>query len=324
MTRTTAFSTICPRLCPPITADLGESTADLTGESYRGVPFGLGPRVPAIIVSPWTVGGFVNSEVFDHTSVIRFLETRFGVAEPNISAWRRAVAGDLTSAFDFGNGAVRALPDGKDGIARADASLKRPAVTRINGTPPRQEPGQRPARALPYDFDVSASIIEEGLMLAFSNIGKSGAHFRVNAKDAAAGPWSFTVDANKALLSVLSCVERYDYTLHGPNGFFRHFAGRRDGDLRADFAYDRTHRRLRIYVENNGERPITVRFRDAYRNNPLQMLKISPIASGFVQPDIARSANWYDVSMEGPNDFVRRFAGHIETGAPSMSDPLLG
>jgi phospholipase C len=35
---------------------------------------GLGYRVPMIIASPWTKGGFVNSEVSDHTSVLQFLE----------------------------------------------------------------------------------------------------------------------------------------------------------------------------------------------------------------------------------------------------------
>ena len=95
---------------------LGGSTVDLTGEyhdlpstgdddvdkpAYRGRPYGLGPRVPMYVVSPWSRGGWVNSQVFDHSSVIRFLETRFGFHEPNISPWRRAVCGDLTSAFDF-------------------------------------------------------------------------------------------------------------------------------------------------------------------------------------------------------------------------------
>ena len=53
------------------------------------------------VVSPWSRGGWVNSQVFDHTSTLRFLEQRFGVAEPQISAYRRAVCGDLTSAFSF-------------------------------------------------------------------------------------------------------------------------------------------------------------------------------------------------------------------------------
>src|SRR6266702_3465492 len=90
-----------PPALPAIRPELGASTVSTAGEALGDEPVGLGPRVPAIIVSPWTRGGWVNSQVFDHTSVIRFLETRFGVMEPNISAWRRAVTGDLTSAFDF-------------------------------------------------------------------------------------------------------------------------------------------------------------------------------------------------------------------------------
>ena len=80
---------------------MGKSTVGVDGEIYKGEPVGLGPRVPMLIVSPWTTGGFVNSELFDHTSVIRFLETRFGVQEPNITPWRRAVCGDLDLRLRF-------------------------------------------------------------------------------------------------------------------------------------------------------------------------------------------------------------------------------
>jgi phospholipase C len=82
----------------------GAPTVDTAGEYHEvlppgidptrclplGKPYGLGPRVPMYVISPWSKGGWVSSEVFDHTSVIRFLERRFGVAEPNISGWRRA------------------------------------------------------------------------------------------------------------------------------------------------------------------------------------------------------------------------------------------
>ncbi|HEX2013292.1 MAG TPA: phospholipase C, phosphocholine-specific, partial [Roseateles sp.] len=89
----------------------GDSTVDFSGEHceilngasplYLHRPYGLGPRVPMYVISPWSKGGWVNSEVADHSSVIRFIEQRFGVVEPNISAWRRAVCGDLSSAFNF-------------------------------------------------------------------------------------------------------------------------------------------------------------------------------------------------------------------------------
>jgi len=69
-------------------------------QGIRG-PIGLGFRVPCIIVSPWSRGGLVCSDVFDHTSVLRLIERRFGAEVPNLSRWRRSVAGDLTTAFNF-------------------------------------------------------------------------------------------------------------------------------------------------------------------------------------------------------------------------------
>ena len=64
-------------------------------------PIGLGSRVPMMVISPFSRGGFVSSDLFDHTSVLRFLETRFGAEVPNLSAWRRTTVGDLTTAFNF-------------------------------------------------------------------------------------------------------------------------------------------------------------------------------------------------------------------------------
>src|SRR6202034_2080547 len=72
---------------------------DTTSGTVR--PWGLGPRVPMYVISPWSKGGWVNSQVFDHSSVGQFLEKRFSVQIPAISPWHRAVCGDLTTAFDF-------------------------------------------------------------------------------------------------------------------------------------------------------------------------------------------------------------------------------
>ena len=68
-------------------------------------PIGLGFRVPMLVISPFSRGGLVSSDLFDHTSILRFLEARFGAEVPNLSAWRRATVGDLTSSFNF------AVPD---------------------------------------------------------------------------------------------------------------------------------------------------------------------------------------------------------------------
>jgi len=90
---------------PPQTSMYGASTVSIQNEivttSTPNGPIGLGTRVPLLVISPWSKGGYVNSQVFDHTSVIQFIEKRFGVFEPNISPWRRAVTGDMTSIFNF-------------------------------------------------------------------------------------------------------------------------------------------------------------------------------------------------------------------------------
>jgi phospholipase C len=96
---------------PPVTAPAGTAGEYVTapavpdptviGSPAISGPIGLGFRVPMLVISPFSRGGFVSSETFDHTSVLRFLETRFGAEVPNLSAWRRATVGDLTSAFNF-------------------------------------------------------------------------------------------------------------------------------------------------------------------------------------------------------------------------------
>jgi len=92
-----------------------------TGVDGAGLPVGLGFRVPCIIISPWTTGGYVFSETSDHTSQLRLLEHITGVKETNISDWRRKTVGDLTGAFRFGN-AGRNILDGP-GFAEFNLSL---------------------------------------------------------------------------------------------------------------------------------------------------------------------------------------------------------
>ncbi|MFI5824401.1 alkaline phosphatase family protein [Streptomyces rishiriensis] len=124
--------------------------AGAPGEFVGGLPIGGGFRVPAIIVSPWTVGGWVATEAFDHTSALRFLERLTGVEEPNISAWRRGAFGDLTSAFRFDSAQplAPALPDDTaQQLLEAQeevATLPRPALPGAEQTFPSQEPGRRP------------------------------------------------------------------------------------------------------------------------------------------------------------------------------------
>ncbi|MEU7168645.1 alkaline phosphatase family protein [Streptomyces morookaense] len=128
-----------------------EGTKD---EFVSGRPIGGGFRVPCLIISPWTVGGWVAQEAFDHTSCLRFLESWTAahgreVREPNISAWRRRTFGDLTSAFGFAAPARKPprLPaDTREQLAEARqevATLPKPAFPTTGQTPPRQERGSR-------------------------------------------------------------------------------------------------------------------------------------------------------------------------------------
>ena len=121
----------------------------IPGHVSRGMqPIGLGPRVPMIIVSPWTQGGWVCSQVFDHTSVLRFLEVRFGVEEPNISAWRRAVCGDLTAAFDFSNHPEPAVCAFYGSETTGNTAPSVPCARRAADAAAGS--GTRKSRALPY------------------------------------------------------------------------------------------------------------------------------------------------------------------------------
>jgi len=114
-----------PPTPPAGTAGEFVSKTSNTGVNGGGLPVGLGFRVPAIIVSPWTTGGYVFSETSDHTSQLRFLERLTGVVETNISDWRRETVGDLTGAFRFNDPSdAPALPDtnGQFNLAQFEVS----------------------------------------------------------------------------------------------------------------------------------------------------------------------------------------------------------
>src|ERR1700756_4437562 len=100
------FDHVAPVTAPPgtpgeyVTAPAVPDPTVIGSPAIPG-PIGLGFRVPMLIISPFSRGWFVSSDLFDPTSVLRFLETRFGAEVPNLSAWRRATVGDLTSALNL-------------------------------------------------------------------------------------------------------------------------------------------------------------------------------------------------------------------------------
>ncbi|HEY2172958.1 MAG TPA: alkaline phosphatase family protein [Mycobacteriales bacterium] len=143
------FDHVLPPTPPAGTADEIVTKTSPTGVDGAGLPIGLGFRVPCVIVSPWTTGGYVSSELADHTSQLQFLERVTGVKAANISDWRRRTVGDLTSAFRFGQASSKApvLPDTTSAfnLAQFESSqFPLPAIPGSAQSVPRQEPGHRP------------------------------------------------------------------------------------------------------------------------------------------------------------------------------------
>ena len=118
------------------------------GEFVKGVPIGGGFRVPCVVVSPWTAGGWVCSEPFDHTSVLQFVEKVTGVREANITEWRRRTFGDMTAAFRFAEGKANPpkLPDAQKAFEVASRDVMILPAPKFPGgaqVPPTQEKGAR-------------------------------------------------------------------------------------------------------------------------------------------------------------------------------------
>ncbi len=316
----------------------GASTVTTDGEWYDGSPtvygskdvpdqFGLGVRVPMIVVSPWSMGGWVCSETFDHTSVVRFLEARFGVASPNITPWRRAVCGDLTSAFDFSakGGAVPALPD-TAGYKPADQNrhpsyVPTPPATNVM---PQQEKGTRPSRALGYALEVDAAVAGGTLTAHWANHGTAGAHVQVRSNQLAAGPYSYTIGAGANLEASWSLSPQYDVHMHGPNGWYRRLAGTTAAaDIRVGVTADGAAAHARFRIENAGSTRTRLTLSDAYGQGS-QTLSLNPGQARTVV--VPTEGGWYDLTLTSSADpqLIRVLAGRLENAGPLTSDPQLG
>lgn len=316
----------------------------------RNWPYGPGPRVPMTVISPWSRGGWVCSETYDHTSIIRFLEARFGVAEPNISPRRRAICGDLTRCFNFATPNDDALP-AFPAIARNEADAQRWAQEQLPqiaaprgaaGRLPQQAAGVRPSRALPYVLAADATVSARGVRLDFINDGSAGAVFHVyDQRHLRELPRRYTVEAGKALDDLWTPLATdfgaYDLWLLGPNGFHRQIAGRlglldgRAADPEVQARHDAASGELRLVLINRGASPCRfVIAENAYREGPPRRIDVAANGRTTLRLDLRDSGRWYDVSVTLDGDratdqaFVRRLAGRVETGAPSISDPAMG
>jgi phospholipase C len=81
-----------------------------------------GIRVPVVVVSPYSRQSFVSHVVHDHTSILRFIETRFGL--PSLTA-RDAAADPMLEFFDFGQASFAqapVLPEAPVDLTRGECS----------------------------------------------------------------------------------------------------------------------------------------------------------------------------------------------------------
>ena len=337
------FDHVVPPTVPQSRAK-GLSAVDTTNEIFPGStgnpsgPYGLGVRVPMIVVSPWSKGGWVNSELFDHASLIQFIEKRFDLREENITPWRRAVCGDLTSAFNFKNpnDSVVHLPSTVAYVPPDNE--KHPdykPVPPVNQAMPVQEQGVRPARAVPYELYVrGAADFRSGTFeIHFANSGNTAAVFQVRSGNSLDGPWTYTVGPHADLSDVwaLSANRQtaYDLSVYGPNGFLRVFKGGISGHSSANLGsrvlYDAQGGGISLDIFNRGAEPAKVRISDAYSNDATSHV-LRPGENVVKYYRLERSFGWYDFTVEVDSDpaFIQRIAGHLETGEDSMTDPAIG
>lgn len=340
------FDHVVPPL-PPFDTTRGASTIATDDEFFPGSakfaagPYGMGPRVPMLVISPWSRGGWVNSQVFDHTSLIRFLERRFDMggsafAEDNITPWRRAVAGDLTSAFDFSsaNDKSPALPStapfAPKNHERRDVPSPRPSdLQRM----PEQETGTRPARALPYDLHVSATPHRrrDTLSLNFENSGNSAAIFQLRDGLGISSPRFYTVTGGENLRASWDGLQEraYDVAVHGPNGFYRSFKGAFADASAAQVGVatktGRDHHSLVVILTNHGGRRAHMLLTDIYTGVSVQHV-IPPHEEKSVSVSVTDTSGWYDLKIGEVEDrsYETVLAGHVEDGHPSNTDPGMG
>ncbi len=298
-------------------------------------PWGMGPRVPMYIISPWSKGGWVHSEVADHTSVGQFIEKRFGVTIPAISPWHRAVSSDLTSAFDFitpNDPRMPAMPD-TSGFAEVDASSQKLPKSTAPAVPAKlyQEKGSRPSRALPYRLHctlnrlTTVNLVE----LIFANRGKKGAVYHVyDLKRLNKIPRRYTVEAGKSLKDKWDMTEfdgAYDLEVYGPNGYFHKFTGNvSHAEPDVQLAYDHSQGGITVRLSNTTKADISVEIKvNAYDYPPFNTIQLKPGKKTGILVNLDKSQGWYDLTVKTALGFSHRFAGRVETGRQGISDPAM-
>lgn len=331
----------------------------------REAPVGLGYRIPMVIASPWSRGGKVCSEVFDHTSTLQFLETflnrkfKKNIHIDNISEWRRTICGDLTSAFSpyttaedklpfldqhktvetIYNAKFKALPGGYKALSDNDIKAIHDKGLGL------QEKGTRTACPLPYelyaDLKVNGNTAQVQMKAGNKLFGKSsaGSPFTVYSPRSFDGEtcrhWSFAVKPGDTLTydwQIDSFADnKYDLHLHGPNGFFRAFAGQTNDpalevSAAPEISGNKATGNIVVVLSNKSSQGLTVQISDnAYGNTQINR-SLSPNSKVVVVLPLSKSSGWYDfsVGIKDSTTYLRRYAGKVETGKPGITDPFMG
>lgn len=345
-------------------------------QDARTGPIGLGFRVPMVIASPWSRGGWVNSQIFDHTSMLmlleQFVQSKFGktIREENITDWRRTVVGDLTSAFrpydpseadlDYLNRDKFVVSIQKSRFKEIPSNyrqLSSEEIARINlpdtnsALVPHQESGVRRACALPYELYAEAVMSPDGKALEIQmtadnkihGSNAAGAPFNIylrNLKPGVDGEVDGMRVATYALRSGDTLIqpfpleifkdEKYEVEVHGPNGFYRSFSGSETAQsLQVYLEYEASAGRytgnVRVHLHNIGNETLEATIADNSYNTGSAIRSMAPGSAETVALRLGQSHHWYDFTVKAADiDTALRFAGHVETGRPGLSDPLMG
>ena len=133
-------------------------------------------------------------------------------------------------------------------------------------------------------------------------------------------PKTFTVEAGKTIEE--QWPQGSDFAVYGPNGFFRSFAG--SGRLAVSAQYDEARSQVALVLTNTGSEPLRVSVSTATASRPPR--STSPPAVRRAASSLRTAGGWYDltVTVQRVPDFKVKYAGHVENGRPSISDPLMG
>ena len=293
---------------------------------------GLGYRVPMIIASPWTKGGFVNSEVSDHTSVLQFLEKfimkKFNknVHVENISDWRRAVCGDLTSAFNSSSVKAPQMDylNQKDYAKTINAAKNKPvpnlkwySENELNeNLLDIQERGLKPSNPLPYHFHVNL----EGEQIKMSNLKENGVPLLVYDRTQFNNSnyhFSYALYSRQTLSHAVHSGA-YDYEVFGPNGFFRKFKGDNIPEAEVILTNITSKNQVELTIRTHQKKNISITLEDLYRKTQ-KFVSVQKTEEKIII-DLDKYKGWYDLKVK-LNDHLWHFAGRIETGKVSVSDP---